>query len=482
VEIRDLFRYRTVRGVAPHIREVNRHAAGAAGRTSASLSAAQARFLAEHLVEPGRFHHSLVLSSDDRIDPQAIAHAFAVLRDHHPSLRLSVSAGRQHVRPAGGPLPGVAVHDLRGNSDAAGEFHALARSAQSAFDLQTDTLWRVAVFRMDAGDRLLIVVHHLCIDGVSWGTLLDDLATAYAQVCAGQPVALPPATDSFLDWSQASADLSSTPQIQSQAAYWRAVEEQIAGVRTPVRDGEAARYRDQVVLASAMSIEHTAALVSEVNRAYNTTAEDVLLAAFARAAWQCFDETRTAVTMEHHGRDGVGDLDLSRTMGWFTSLYPLVLTIDPSHDIGSQIKATKEAIRAVPDRGRGYGLLRYVAAPPVHLTARPAFSFNYLGDVDRRIGSFNLVAEELDGHVNTDAACLAEIELSAMIVARQLRLRIAYNQRRVDASVMEAFLAGWQSAVTDAIEHCRARRHTELTPADLSYSQVTVDELEDMFR
>ena len=157
---------------------------------------------------------------------------------------MPLSAGQQRVRPAGGPVPNVPVYDLRGKADAGSEFQVLAQAAQSAFDLQTDTLWRVALFRMDAGDRLLIVVHHLCIDGVSWGTLLDDLATGYAQALAGKPIALPPSTDSFLDWAQASADLSETPLIQSQAAYWRTVEDQITIARTLIRDGEAARYRD----------------------------------------------------------------------------------------------------------------------------------------------------------------------------------------------------------------------------------------------
>jgi surfactin family lipopeptide synthetase A len=159
-----------------------------------------------------------------------------------------------------------------------------------------------------------------------------------------------------------------------------------------------------------------------------------------------------------------------------------VLTTERARDIGFQIKATKEALRAVPQDGIGYGLLRYVHKALPESLPRPSVSFNYLGTLGTSAHStFRFVNEPLDGHVNPDAETLAELEVSAMVIDGALQLTLAYDRQRFDAPSIDALLAQWQRELRIAIEHCR-QRPAELTPADLSYAGLSVDELEDIFQ
>jgi amino acid adenylation domain-containing protein/non-ribosomal peptide synthase protein (TIGR01720 family) len=473
MELADLFRHRTIRGLAPHVIEVATRTPTASTSGGAPLSAAQARFFAEHTVEPERFHHAVVLESDQRLDIPALEAALTVIADHHDALRLTFRDGLQHVMPRG-PI----VRVVTANTPA---------ELLGGFDLAAGPLWRAGI----VGKRLVLVVHHLCIDAVSWSILLEDLAAAYA----GRT--LPPPTDAFTTWTTRMAKLD----VRDQTAYWTLVgtpasrrlsRRRLGAVPwEPERDapcsagqdaGAPSRYRDQDRVTASLSTAETHTLLTEANRAYNTTAEDLLLATLGRAMHTVFDITNVAVLLEHHGRSHAEGLDLSRTIGWFTTLYPIVLTTEPTRDIGFQIKATKEALRAVPQDGIGYGLLRYVHKAFPESPPRPSISFNYLGTLGTPTHStFRFVNEPLDGHVSPDAETLAELEVSGMVIDGALQLTLAYDRQRFLSPTMDTLLAAWQRELRIAIEHCR-QRPVELTPADLSYAGLSVDELEDIFQ
>jgi amino acid adenylation domain-containing protein/non-ribosomal peptide synthase protein (TIGR01720 family) len=474
MEIRDLFRHRTVRSLAPYVVPVAPVAAKASGASTegrAMLTAAQARFFAEHRVEPGRFHHAVLLDARERLDAAAVAQAYAAVRDHHEALRL-VFGPEPRVMPAGAPHPHVPVVTEMAE--------ALPRML-SAFDLAADPLHRIAIVRGNEHDRLLIVVHHLCIDGVSWRVLIEDLDTALKAVRAGKPVDLPPTTDSALEVARKMAEYGRSEAAVSQLAYWQDVEARAAAL---VHPAAAARgvYRNRTALTVALDEAATFAVLVAANRAYSTTPEDLLLAALARALHSRFGTVATGVLLESLGRDPVAGMDASRTMGWFTSLNPFVLSLDPARDVGFQVKSAKEAIRAVPDRGMAYGQLRYLAGAP--LQAQPQVSFNYLGQVDAADTTLalRLSPEPVDGGVSPDAQTLAELEVSAIAVGGQLRLMLAFNALRFTHADMQALLAAWRNELLAVSDHCCRQTRTELTPADLTYSALSVDELEDLFR
>ena len=492
VELRDVFRYPTIRRLAPHVVATDSPSTARARSdiTVAPLLPAQARFFADHTVEPGRFHHAVLLDATSRLDPTAVARAFATLRDRHESLRVTFRSGgasgpqEQAAAAPGGPPPDVAVFDLRDRDDAWATLQAHADTLQAGVDLSTGPLFRLAIFREEAGDRLLIVVHHLAIDVVSWRVLIEELEVLWRAADSTHDE-LPPLTDSVLHCAVEIRRPADEAEVTSAREYWDAIDARVLRQIDAATADRSARYRDQVRTQVTLPPEETACLLTRVNQAYNTTTEDILLAALARALHAQMGHVETPITLEHHGRDAIAGVDASRTIGWFTSLFPFVLELDPARDLAFHIKATKEALRAVPQRGIRYGLLRYCGdrAAPGSRPPRPAISFNYLGQIDAGAAGamFRVVPEPIAGWVNPDAACLAEIEISAAVSGGVLGLTLAYNHLRFAADRMQALLACWRTELGAAVEHCRTRTVTEVTPADLTYAGLSVDELEDMF-
>jgi amino acid adenylation domain-containing protein/non-ribosomal peptide synthase protein (TIGR01720 family) len=475
LEIRDLFRHRTIRSLAPlvlpaHSVVMKRSGESAAG--PAALTAAQARFFAEHGAEPGRFHHAVLFDASERLDPRIVAQAFASVRDQHEGLRLAFGPVPQAI-PGGAPNPEVRlVTDLA----------AALPEMLAAFDLAAGSLYRLAVVRMIDKDQLLIVVHHLCTDGVSWRVLAEDLCAALSAASTGIVPALPASSDGALVVASRMADYGRSEAARSQLDYWQGVEVRAVPLVEPA-GAPRARYRDRATLSLELDPTATSAVLLEANRAYGTTAEDLLLTALARALHARFDADTTGLLLESHGRLPIlADVDASRSIGWFTSLYPFVLSLQPGRDLGFQVKSMKEAVRAVPDQGMAYGLLRYLGGAPLRL--QPQLSFNYLGQMDAGVSSapLRMSTEAIDGGVSSDAWSLAELELSAVAIAGRLRLMLAFNAQRFELAAMQVLLETWQGELGVIVEHCLLQTHTELTPADLSYSELSVDELEDLFK
>lgn len=470
MEIRDLFHHRTIRSLAPFITRAAAAAGTAPRAAAAQLTAAQARFFAEHRVEPGRFHHAVLLDARGRLDAGSVARAFAAVRDRHEGLRLAF--GREpRVLPAGAPHPFVAtVTDLP----------AALPELLAPFDLAAGNLHRLAIARGGERDQLLVVVHHLCIDGVSWRILIEDLAAAM-RAAEGAAAEFMAATDTPFTVAAAVAEYGRSAAARAQLDYWREVESRCAPL-VEAGDIPPARYRDRATIALELDETGTAELLTHANRAYGTSAEDLLLAAFARALHARFGVAAIGLTLESHGRHPLPPgVDASRTIGWFTSLYPFVLAIDPARDPGHQVKSVKEALRAVPDRGLAYGVLRYLGGAP--LAALPQVSFNYLGQVDADpAAAFAMSPQAVEGGVHPDAACLAELEASALALAGRMHLALAFNAARFDLAAMRELLEAWRHEVAALVAFCVGRDGGELTPSDLTYARLSVDELENLFK
>ena len=470
MEIRDLFHHRTIRSLAPFITRAG-PAAGAPPRPAApQLTAAQARFFAEHLVEPGRFHHAVLLDARGRLDAGGVARAFAAVRDRHEGLRLAFDR-EPRALPAGAPHPYVeTVTDLP----------AALPGLLAPFDLAAGNLHRLAIARGAERDRLLVVVHHLCIDGVSWRILIEDLAAAL-HAAEGPAAEFMADTDTPFAVAAAVAEYGRAGATRAQLAYWREVESRCSPL-VDAGDIPPARHRDRATITLTLDESGTAELLTHANRAYGTSAEDLLLAAFARALHARFGVTATGLTLESHGRHPLPPgVDASRTIGWFTSLYPFVLAVDPGRDLGHQVKSVKEALRAVPDRGLAYGVLRYLGGAP--LGARPQVSFNYLGQMDADPGApLAMSPQAVEGGVHPDAACLAELEVSALALAGYMRLALAFNAARFDIAAMRELLEAWRREIAVVVAFCAGRPQGELTPSDLSYARLSVDDLENLFK
>jgi amino acid adenylation domain-containing protein/non-ribosomal peptide synthase protein (TIGR01720 family) len=374
------------------------------------LTPIQRWFFAGDPTDRHHFNQAVLLRLTRPLPARTAERAWTALVAHHDALRLrfgwtEASAGvatevapeiSQEIAPVAAEPPSWSRIDLSGLGAVASAGLASAGSAvQASLDLARGPLARAAWLDLPGGEaRLLLVVHHLAIDGVSWRVLLDDLETACRQLAAGESAsspALPPKTTSFQRWAEElAAHARSLPATGVDAAvvWWT---EAAALPRATLPSAEPLTGG---MVAVALDAETTRALLQDVPAAYRTRIDDALLTALVQAL--AAEGEALWVDLEGHGREELfPGVDLTRTVGWFTSLYPVALALPPmsTADPGAALRAVKEQLRAVPQRGMSFGLLRHLRGDArLASLAAPQVAFNYLGQLDPVLGGGSLFA------------------------------------------------------------------------------------------
>jgi amino acid adenylation domain-containing protein/non-ribosomal peptide synthase protein (TIGR01720 family) len=422
-----------------------------------------------------RFSQSLLLHVPRDLGEPALARALQALLDHHDALRMRIDGESLFIAPRGS----VDARDCLTRATFA-ELHDAARAAEDRLDSRNGRLVQ-AVWFEDAA-RLLIVIHHFAVDGVSWRILIDDLAGAVSGAD------LEPATTPFRSWARQLRERAHAPDVIAELPLWQSIVQRggalLAGAELdPARDVVGTVEQFTIDL----SPEVTTALLTTVPAAFHARVDDLLLAAFAIALGESRDEP-ILVDLEGHGRDG--ELDLSRTTGWFTSLYPVALDVR-----GADVKRIKEQLRAVPHGGLGYGLLRYLneeTAPLLASLPRAQVSFNYLGRFDAHGGDDWSIdaarAVTLRGEPDAPLPHLLSINAVTLDRADESRLSASWSwaSALLARAEMRALAERWQSAL-EAIARDSIGGFTPsdfplvaLTQQQIEQLEATVPDLEDV--
>ncbi|HZW29206.1 MAG TPA: amino acid adenylation domain-containing protein, partial [Isosphaeraceae bacterium] len=360
------------------------------------LTPIQHWFFALDLPRPHHYNQALLLEVRAALDPAWLEPLLTHLAQRHDALRLRFRRGpdgwQQHLLEAPAGPPPLACVNLAAMpaDDQARAVRAHADHLQASLDLEAGPLWRVAWFDLgpDRPGRLLLVIHHLAVDVVSWRVLMEDLETAYSQVAAGRPIDLGSPTSSFGQWAVALGAYAESAALRQEAAWWLEQARRPSASLPVDRPGEHNGRESLRTITVELTAQLTDRLLREAPRAYRMTVPEVLLSAMAQVLAEWTGRSEHRIDVEGHGREvepvGRG-LDLSRTVGWFTSLYPVVLELGAGAAPAEALKAVKEQLRAVPGNGLGYGVLRYLGEEATRgaLAEAPAAEvvFNYLGQV-----------------------------------------------------------------------------------------------------
>ena len=386
---------------------------------------------------------------------------------------------------------------------------ALAESLQAAqanLDLENGPLFRAIWYKMGSSHRLLIVAHHLIIDGVSWRILLEDLALAMTQVAEGKTVDLGRKTTAFTHWSQRLWQFAQEEPVQAQLSYWQERNAQQIPAIQPDLVAEGAALTNLAGTTQSLSmlldVRQTEQLLREVPKAFQTEISDLLLTALADTLNFIHQEQGHSpggqlIALEGHGREHLCDqYDTSRTVAWFTTLYPVLLQCS-GDDWGQKIKAIKQQVREIPLHGLAYGLLRYqqghmlatgdIADVEAEFTvaSEPQVSFNYLGqtgDLFQDSQGFQ-VAEESQGEERSALSHQPYLLDVAGIIQSgedgpQLQIMWRYSDQLFSADCIQRWASHYQQNVVELIEYCLSPQHGGRVPADfplLSLSQKQVD-------
>ncbi|MGH7576692.1 MAG: condensation domain-containing protein [Longimicrobiales bacterium] len=455
---------------------------------TAPLSPIQAWFFEQPLASPHHWHQAIWLLPGPDFDRDRFEHAIRRVVDHHDALRLCFRRGptgwtQTLARGAAGTLCDIVVPAC----SRAGLAAALDRTVHdlcAATDLGRGPMLHAAVVRCEGepAGRILLALHHLAVDAVSWSILLEDLATAYAgdESAAGLSRTTP-----FLAWCEALARATRSGRLDEGSAFWMDMPSDLPFL--PRQRDRAFVEASAVTATASLGEEATANLVHDVHRAYNTNIEDVLLAALARTVTEWMKQPRVLVGVERHGREPLVDgVDLSRTVGWLTSYFPVVLESAPDQDAGTTLRSTKDQLRAIPHRGAGYGALRYLRDDAIarNLAGRPApeIIFNYSGRVDdsshgmgpwRRLGPPFASRAQENGRAH-------RIEVNAFLAGGSLRALWTGSTEQYDRETLDRLAERFLDELRALITHALGARTSGFTPSDFpdaGLSQESLDRL-----
>ncbi len=491
IEVRDIFQEPTIAGLAEKVVKIGRLIDQSMVTGMVPLTAVQRWFFDNYRRARHHFNQSELLYSKERFQEDALRTALEKVQEHHDALRMRFriqDSGEIIQENCGADYPlGFEVIVLTDAKDAASRLEARANEIQASMNPETGPLMKVVLFQMKDGDRLLIVLHHLVIDGYSWRILAEDIRRAYAQMVAVEAVRLPAKTHSFKYWAEQLQKYADSDELLGEKAHWKAIES--VPVKLLPRDFDAehasASVKDTRTAEISLSEKDTDMLLTKVNHAYNTEINDILLTALARAMKSWHGENRTLINMEGHGREKFGyqDLDVSRTVGWFTSMYPVALEIPESDDLAYQIKFVKESLRKIPNKGTGYNILKYIASAEnkkdISFNIRPQVSFNYMGQFDEDMGdAFDLASESSGNNVSPDSECLYDIDLNSIVIQGRLQVSVTYNRKLYAAETVEKLGADFKAELLTIAAHCAGVGDTEITPSDIDYDGLDIDELD----
>ena len=525
---RDIFQHQSVEALAA--------VAGTMHKTNAAVSdigmgplplTPIMRWMLERGGSIGGFSQSMLLQVPSQLTEDQLIGAVQALLDHHDSLRLrlvvgagqSIGAWGLEVAPPGAIKAAACVRriDVSGLDELAARACRVEQAQAAQGRLEPEAGVMVQGVWFDAGaeqaGRLLLTIHHLAVDGVSWRILVPDLAAAWEAIAAGQVPALEPCGTSFRRWAQGLGAAAREPARLEELSYWKAI---LSGPDPPIThqplDVERDTYATARHLTLMLPADVSAALLTTVPEAFHGRINDVLLTALvvAVAGWRRRRRSQgkstsnaVLIDLEGHGREQqlFEGLDLTRTVGWFTSLFPVRLdaggldleeALAGGAALGQAFKRIKEQLRALPDGGLGYGLLRHLnpeTAAALSGLATPQIGFNYLGRFARAQGADWQIAPDIEalggGGIDPGMPFGHSLEVNAIILDQsdgpQLSATWSWPGALLSEEEVSDLAQGWFRALEALVRHAAEPSAGGHTPSDfplVALSQAEVEQLE----
>lgn len=424
------------------------------------------------------FNQATLLRARERLDVSKLEVCLAQLLARHAALRLSIADVEGDVRQVVGdatiwPIQVLDVSDRPSEEQLSLQKEALA-VAQRSLSLQMGRLVAAVLVRRSDGDRLGLVIHHWAVDGITWRVLLDEL------VALLEERTLPEVTGHYTNWCASLGDWADRPSVTQYVAYWQSQAEQCQLAACPESLANAVESGTRVRVARQLSREQIVSMQESVMAAWGLDLQELLLTALARSWQQTLGRNEVSLMMEGHGRGLLPpDFPVERTAGWFTSLYPLALSL-PDAPVDHVCRMVKDALRSVPDKGASYGLLRYLSPAQEireQLGCRPRVSFNYLGAFDDAEGESGVLSHcDEDTGDDHDPSCEDPFWVDVLAWQTGAYLQIVV-QGSVAPSFAEAWVDCWQREI-EAIADVAKSAPVRLSLADITLEGISLAALD----
>ncbi len=436
------------------------------------------------------FNQSVMIFNKDGFLDALLRKLFSKMTEHHDALRMTYNYTKDTVIQQNRGLEEAEFFtlkqfDLRKELDFSKKIADEANIIQTSIDLTHGPLLMAGLFKTVSGDYLLIVIHHLVVDGVSWRILLEDFMRGYSQALKNEDIRFQNKTTSFKEWAGRLKEYSEGYEILNELTYWKQIEE--VQVRPLPVDHAASqnKYKDSHSINLTLSETETNLLLTKVNKAYQTEINDILLTALGLAVKEWTGENLCLFNLEGHGREEIlKNLDVTRTVGWFTSIYPVLLKMN-LHGLSKQIKSVKENLRNIPNKGIGYGILKYLTPAEkkerLEFTVIPEIGFLFLGELGQESYMKNIYDVSLvpaKQSISPDFDRQSKLEIDSMIISKKLVFNFNYNKKEYDQTTIQKLVVSYKMNLLKIIKHC-VSKESRLKSIERVDSQLKIEYVSD---
>ena len=510
---RDVFQHRTVASLSKIAHTVPKKSTNTSFDDDGDFPATPImRWFLDQPHSINRFSQSALIEVPVKITQQHIASALLSIIDHHDALRLrirqtadgySLTIAPRGARDSSSQLQPIDISALDAVEMSQRKTSEVILAEQRLLPLNSVMLQAVLLYgRLDQPKTLLLTLHHLVVDGVSWRILMEDLNSAWQSAARGEQPSLPAVNTSLRAWARLLAADAATPSRIAEMSFWTGVlrpneNDPLYQPLDPAIDVAGASPRTTVTLPS----DTTRALLTEVSNAFHIRIHELLLATLALIVTDWKRRARNAtdgavlIDVEGHGRElHNSGVDLSRTVGWLTSMYPIRIdTGDFSiADVWTTpkrfvdlIRQVKNQLRVPADNGLGYGILRYLNSETSSLLASvpsPAVSFNYLGRFSSGVADGHGRFEFADVMSDSDRPLTHALHFDAMIVDSDLGSELVATFSSAATILSEVDLhelsTGWSYLLKLSVEIARSPNMSRIKPSDVPLVNLTEREIE----
>ncbi|NIA31613.1 MAG: AMP-binding protein, partial [Actinobacteria bacterium] len=447
-------------------------------------------FFEQDFADAHHWNQSLLLQIDELLDVETLQRALQKIIEHHDALRLRFMHDGDAWTAMNESIGAVDVLQIFDFSDKGDDRRRLVEekcaALQKQLNPQKGRMIVAAYFGLGTSSRLFIAVHHLAMDGVSWRILLQDIQTAYQQAASGPDISLPAKSTAFKYWAEKLADYAQSSTLRKQLPYWTNYERQLVSP-LPVDFMEKGANDEASVesVGLSLSAEETKKLLQELPTRLDAHINDILLAALVVAFKKWTGKRSLLIDMEGHGRENLfDDVDVSRTIGWFTTLYPVFLKVDRDLAVKDVVRSIRDQMKQLPDNGIGYGLLRYLAPEDdmrkkLGAMPQPQVSFNYLGQFDQLMDAsspFKPAGESKGPEHSAKAQRANLIDVTAVVSGEKMYINFSYSKnihkKMTIEAVLNSFIETLKKMIGDDQQPVEKGRESERNLANLNRRQM----------
>ncbi len=444
----------------------------------APLTPIQQEIVLRNKEDEHHYNQAVIFWLKEAFRIEGLPSMFEKITEHHDALRIVFRKvnGRliQYNQDVGQPI-GYTEIDLRESSDFYADLESSCEALQQSIVLEEGPLLKIALIKSDKGNLLFMVTHHLVTDGVSLRIILEDLELLHSQYIAGEPFMLPNKTSSLKSWAEALHKYANEEHFLSKEKnFWKNIVARRVKFIPLDFDFPRNYLGDRLTERVELKTEETALLISKMDTVFKAEINDILVYALCAAVKDTFGNNEIVVTMEGHGREEIfEDMNINRTVGWFTSSYPVVVELFENKSIKAEIEHVKSVLRAVPDKGVGFGILKYLTKDKyktdVVYNLRSQISFNYLGQLDEDTKSDIFEVDRLPtgNKMSPKTQSVFHLDISGAVLDRRLFMIISYNKKQYKTQTMQLLARNYTSRLRTVVAYIR--EISSLTPVKKMY-------------